>query len=237
MTDEELAAKLSHYGADLVSAKYRALTCITHQDSGALMNLASERILTLSAHNDLLKASLAQAEHEADAALAALPDSYSQSKDWLATKDLVGRIEVLKALHQGAMENREIGWKAAEYAANRIKELTAELETERQRLAACGVVALGYFDGCADEYKSASIGDVLRLRAEVERLRKDVERYRHLRDSLCCEGYPSSEGSSSEDAYLVITGYDHLYPMTSDQKDAAIDAAIAGVTGKEIPNA
>ena len=69
--------------------------------------------------------------------------------------------------------------------------------------------------------------------AEVERLRKDAERYRHLRDSLCCEGYPSSEGSSSEDAYLVITGYNHLYPMTSDQKDAAIYAAIAKTTGKE----
>lgn len=171
MSDEELAAKLSRYGADLASAKYRALTCITHQDSGALMNLASERLYALSAKCALLGASLAQAEHEADVALAALPDSYSQSKDWLATKDLVGRIEVLKALHQGAMENREIGWKAAEYAANRIKKLTAELDTERQRLAACGVVAFGYFDGCADEYKSASLGDVLRLRAEVERLR------------------------------------------------------------------
>ncbi|HEP9695501.1 TPA: hypothetical protein VDV99_006472, partial [Pseudomonas aeruginosa] len=44
--------------------------------------------------------------------------------------------------------------------------LRAELETERMRLAGCGVAALGYFDGCADAYKSASLSDVLRLRAD-----------------------------------------------------------------------
>lgn len=82
-------------------------------------------------------------------------------------------------------------------------------------------------------YAAPQSGRAAELTAEVERLRKDAERYRHLRDSLCCEGYPSSEGSSSEDAYLVITGYNHLYPMTSDQKDAAIYAAIAKTTGKE----
>lgn len=59
----------------------------------------------------------------------------------------------------------------------------------------------------------------------LEEARKDAERYRWLRHA-CCEGYPSGEGSSSKDAYLVITGYDDLYPMTDAQKDAAIDAAI-----------
>lgn len=48
----------------------------------------------------------------------------------------------------------------------------ADAERERMRLAACGVAALGYFNGCADEYRSASLDDVLRLRAENERLRE-----------------------------------------------------------------
>lgn len=45
-----------------------------------------------------------------------------------------------------------------------------ELERERIRLAACGVAALGYYKGCAPEYDSASLQDVLRLRAKVEAL-------------------------------------------------------------------
>jgi hypothetical protein len=49
--------------------------------------------------------------------------------------------------------------------------LKSELETERLRLAACGVAALGYFEGCKDEYRSASLEDVLRLRDENKRLR------------------------------------------------------------------
>jgi hypothetical protein len=51
-------------------------------------------------------------------------------------------------------------------------EARRELETERMRLAACGVAALGYFNGCEDAYKSASLDDVLRLRAEGDALRK-----------------------------------------------------------------
>ena len=54
---------------------------------------------------------------------------------------------------------------------DRVAALERELENERMRLAACGTAALGYYDGCADEYRSASLDDVLRLRAEVERLR------------------------------------------------------------------
>lgn len=49
-----------------------------------------------------------------------------------------------------------------------VGTLRAELETERMRLAGCGVAALGYFDGCADAYKSASLSDVLRLRADCD---------------------------------------------------------------------
>ena len=56
--------------------------------------------------------------------------------------------------------------------AELIKSLENELEIERMRLAACGVAALGYFDGCHPDYDSASLRDVLRLRAEVVELRK-----------------------------------------------------------------
>jgi hypothetical protein len=54
-----------------------------------------------------------------------------------------------------------------EYEA-RVKKLEAELEIERGRLAACGVAALGYFDGCQDEYRSASLEDVLKLRSDFD---------------------------------------------------------------------
>jgi hypothetical protein len=52
-----------------------------------------------------------------------------------------------------------------------VAELKTELERERIRLAACGSAALGYYDGCKDEYKSASLDDVLRLRKDAERWR------------------------------------------------------------------
>lgn len=52
-------------------------------------------------------------------------------------------------------------------------------ETERLRLAVCGVAALGYFEGCDDKYKSASLGDVLRLRAvQAPRFPKAIDWHR-----------------------------------------------------------
>lgn len=58
--------------------------------------------------------------------------------------------------------------------AERIKALEAECEVERLRLTACGVAALGYFDGCKDEYKSASLDDVLRLNKRCTDLRAEL---------------------------------------------------------------
>ena len=49
----------------------------------------------------------------------------------------------------------------------RIADLEHALEVESMRLAACGTAALGYFDGCAGEYKSGSLDDVLKLLAEL----------------------------------------------------------------------
>lgn len=56
------------------------------------------------------------------------------------------------------------------YVAEKVKELQNELERERMRLAACGTAALGYFEGCCDEYKSASLDDTLRLYAKAEQI-------------------------------------------------------------------
>jgi len=61
---------------------------------------------------------------------------------------------------------------------------------------------------------------------DPEPYRTDAERYRSLREH-CAESYGSSEGCSNKDAYLTITGYDDQYPMTNEQKDFAVDAAIA----------
>jgi len=55
------------------------------------------------------------------------------------------------------------------------KKLKKELQTERIRLAACGIAALGYFNGCCDNYKSGSLGDVLKLREKCEKLEAVVE--------------------------------------------------------------
>ncbi|RTT16296.1 hypothetical protein [Pseudomonas aeruginosa] len=71
-----------------------------------------------------------------------------------------------------------------------VGALRAELETERMRLAGCGVAALGYFDGCADAYKSASLSDVLRLRADCDAALAEVERIKAISDNyyvLCVE--------------------------------------------------
>lgn len=61
-------------------------------------------------------------------------------------------------------------------ALKEIQELRKDVETERMRLAACGVAALGYFHGCHDDYNSASLNDVLNLRARAEKAQADSEK-------------------------------------------------------------
>jgi chromosome segregation ATPase len=58
---------------------------------------------------------------------------------------------------------------------SKLEAVEKELEVERMRLAACGVAALGYFNGCAKEYESASLYDVMELRAKNDALRAKVE--------------------------------------------------------------
>jgi len=73
--------------------------------------------------------------------------------------------------------------KRAESAEKKAGHLESALETERIRLAACSSAALGYFTECSDEYKSASLSDVLELRAKHDKLLKEFEdgpKYEHL---------------------------------------------------------
>jgi hypothetical protein len=78
----------------------------------------------------------------------------------------------------------------------RIAELEKELETERMRLAACGVVAMANTRESAEkarqmhpDYMSASCQDVMRAvdaemgyRERIAELEADAKRYRWLRD-------------------------------------------------------
>lgn len=75
--------------------------------------------------------------------------------------------------------------RAMEEQHNRIVgALREELETERMRLAGCGVAALGYFDGCADAYKSASLSDVLSLREKYDAAQARVAELEGMARSL-----------------------------------------------------
>lgn len=90
--------------------------------------------------------------------------------------------------------------------------LKEQLETERMRLTACSTAALGYFNGCKDEYKSASLDDVLRLREQLTAAQKDAERYHFVR---CKE---------EKKLRYFLWGFRDFTPQ---ERDAAIDAAIA----------
>ena len=110
--------------------------------------------------------------------------------------ELTAEVERLMAEHQAACELVAKMHAAAvgeitgpkrgvvEDVADAIAKLRDELETERMRLAGCGVAALGYFDGCCDTYKSASLDDVLRLRdrnAELTAENRELRMSRSLR--------------------------------------------------------
>lgn len=110
--------------------------------------------------------------------------------------ELTAEVERLMAEHQAACELVAKMHAAAvgeitgpkrgvvEDVADAIAKLRDELETERMRLAGCGFAALGYFDGCCDTYKSASLDDVLRLRdrnAELTAENRELRMSRSLR--------------------------------------------------------
>jgi len=72
-----------------------------------------------------------------------------------------------------------------------LKEANDKLEVERMRLAGCSVAALGYFDGCDDEYKSASLDDVLSLYEQLKEANDELEHIYSLPELFiewCMEG-------------------------------------------------
>ena len=118
-------------------------------------------------------------------AQAALPGPDGVSLNWLkllqdfqkeanpaVINELLDRLEAAEAdaLEQARLNGMGASREAALMAKLEVAE--KEVEIERMRLAACGVAALGYFEGCAEEYISASLNDVLALRAKVEAMEK-----------------------------------------------------------------
>ncbi|WP_271965940.1 hypothetical protein [Pseudomonas aeruginosa] len=148
-----------------------------YMDSGqetyrALQNEIREREAEIARLDGLVSGRTA----ERDAALAEV-ERLRESKG-----DPVGSLEkCMKVMYE-----RDEHAKRLEAALARVAGLEAELETERMRLAGCGVAALGYFDGCADAYKSASLSDVLRLRADCDAALAEVAGLRSLLNSLLC---------------------------------------------------
>lgn len=62
---------------------------------------------------------------------------------------------------------------------NEIQGIISDLETERLRLAACGVAAIGYHtekDDIEEQYKSASLQDIFNLYEQKAALQERCER-------------------------------------------------------------
>ena len=106
---------------------------------------------------------------------------------------------------------------------DRLEEAEGELETERMRLAACGIAALGYFEGCAKKYTSTSLDDVLNLSKRLEAAEKErdelhakiteVERQAHEIERL---------------RYLVSKTY-YIHPETGNLHQVLMDNLLADV--------
>lgn len=89
-------------------------------------------------------------------------------------------------------------YEAVDHLEAEVTKLRAELETERMRLAACGVVALANTPESAKaardmhpDYRSASCDDVARMVYENMKLRAALRDYgQHLRgcDAVRCTG-------------------------------------------------
>ena len=89
-----------------------------------------------------------------------------------AINELLDRLEEAESecLEQARLNGMGASREAALMA--KLEAAEKEVEIERMRLAACGVAALGYFEGCAEEYISASLNDVLALRAKIEAMER-----------------------------------------------------------------
>lgn len=69
------------------------------------------------------------------------------------------------------LENNKLR-KELQIAKSDLAQCRAELETERMKLAACGLAAVGDYNGSIDKYDSISLHDVIKLRANYETLKQ-----------------------------------------------------------------
>ena len=150
MTDNELAAELEFYkgNEDLISPD--------------LISKASERIYALSANCSLLKASLAQAERESEAALSALtanaePFGYFRCLPLSGWEDCAETDEGAIPLYERPQTDRVAKLEAE---VERLRALLSEAADEIQNW---GAYASEYFQekhdlaGCVAEFKAAAM--------------------------------------------------------------------------------
>ena len=97
--------------------------------------------------------------------------------EWVAKTEWVQADTTLPAKYLG-MHRADVLKDMISELLDRLEAAENKLETERMRLAACSVAALGYFDGCAKEYTSASLDDVLNLRKRLEAAGKESDALR-----------------------------------------------------------
>lgn len=128
----------------------------------------------LRIENDTLRVKIDQLEEDTKAVILAANSgaqpapSISPAANPSAIHEL---LDSLSAAESDALEQARLNGIGAERELALMAKLEAaekEVEIERMRLAACGVAALGYFEGCAEAYISASLNDVLALRAKIE---------------------------------------------------------------------
>lgn len=104
-----------------------------------------------------------------------------------------------------------------------LSAVTAERDRLREELESVRAIQIETINT-----RNAYQWEFERVSAEIEALRPDAERYLWLQESALM-GYPSGEGSSEKDAYLVITGYGD--EASAAIIDEAIDAAMAAKEG------
>ena len=128
-----------------------------------------------------------------------LLQDFQQGANPATISELMDRLEVAEsnALEQALLNGRGASREAAlmaklEAAEKEREELRADLETERMRLAACGVVAFANTPDSAKqaremrpEYWSASCGDVARMVDENIKLRAMIQVALVVLDEVC----------------------------------------------------
>lgn len=180
--------------------------------TGALMSAMkwvvaddNERVsITISGLRQLER-ELTAVKRERDEARALNAQWAEKAATWLATPEAAQRLQGYRDLAQQVAE-----------AQNERDEAIADLETERMRLAACGVIALANTRESAakardmlPQYRSASSEDVARavdsemeLRAEVERLRSEIEQ--HVAEAVAKETERCAVAAREwEDNYVI----------------------------------